>query len=179
MSCALFVGLLVYGHRPFSLCPQGLFVYVFMPTGPVSYACGLSLLYLGPSPDFVDLMIDCIELSRSWYAILSIRQYSLTFGTPKSFYDNNYYHDNRKEKETHLCLPELVDFILIVAHGTISFWYIYSNVVDDMPCSCLTHVLSMVCSCLIHALSIIQGTSSRTRGILCHPPLTPPTLCWI
>ena len=48
------VGLLVYGHRPFSLRPRGLFVYVFMPTGPISYACGLSLLYLGPSPFFID-----------------------------------------------------------------------------------------------------------------------------
>ena len=33
------VGFLVYGHRPFSLCPRGLFVYVF-------YACGPCLLRL-------------------------------------------------------------------------------------------------------------------------------------
>ena len=33
------------------------------------------------------LMIDYIELSCSWYAIL---QYSLTFGTPKLFYDSHH-----------------------------------------------------------------------------------------
>ena len=33
------VGLLVYGHRPFSLCPRGLFVYVSDAYGP----CLLSL----------------------------------------------------------------------------------------------------------------------------------------
>ena len=62
--------------------PTGPFVYVFMPTGPVSYACGLLLLYLGPSP-FLLINFSCIELSRSCYAICLSCQYSLSFGTSK------------------------------------------------------------------------------------------------
>ena len=43
-------GLLVYGHRPFSLCLRALFVYVF-------YAYGLCLLYLWALARFVDFVL--------------------------------------------------------------------------------------------------------------------------
>ena len=64
-------GLLVYAHGAFS------FMFL-MPTGPVFYACGLSLLYLGPLPNFVDLMIgyiDCLVHDMLSCSILNIARH--------------------------------------------------------------------------------------------------------
>ena len=89
MSCALFVGLLVYGHRPFSFMPTGC-CCCLMPAGPCLLRLRAFSFYTwGPLPALLIWWFTVLNCLDSWYTILFYLAIQFDIWCPK--FDSSTY----------------------------------------------------------------------------------------